>query len=122
MSFSFHDFAQQNQTAMHFAGFGEALVIVTSAGETINTTGIIRITEQAENSDSGIGVIVRAELVIPSTIDYGDEIGIRSTWTLTFRGQRFSIESLSPPVAGFIKLNALNLSRELTHTPSLNSR
>lgn len=120
--FNFHDMTATHQTEMHFANFGEAVSIVTSAGVTIETTGIIKVTEQAEASDSGIGVIVRAELVIQSTTDLGDEISIKSTWTLTFRGQRFSIESLSPPVAGFIKLNAMSLSRELTHTPSLNSR
>ncbi len=113
---------QLHQTDSHFAGFGEPLVITTSAGRTIETSAIIKVTEQAETSDSGIGVVVRAELAIPSTLDTGDDIGIHSTWTLSFRGQGFSIESLSPPVAGFIKLNAVNLSRELSHTPGLNAR
>lgn len=120
--FNFIDMVEQHQTGMHLDVFREDVLIQTSAGRTIEATGIIKVTEQAEQTDSGIGVIVRAELVIPSTLDCGDEIGIHSTWTLTFRGQRFSIETLSPPVAGFIKINALNLSRELSHSPTLNPR
>jgi len=120
--FNFLDMVQQHQTGMHFDVFREDVLIQTSAGRTIEATGIIKVTEQAEQTDSGIGVIVRAELVIPSTLDCGDDLGIKSTWTLEFRGQRFSIESLSPPVAGFIKINAQNLSRELTHSPTLNPR
>lgn len=120
--FNFHDITALHQTDMHFASFREDVVVYTSAGRTIETYAIIKVTESAETSDSGVGVVVRAELAIPSTLDTGDDIGIHSTWTLSFRGQRFSIESLSPPVAGFIKLNAVNLSRELTHTPGLSAR
>lgn len=120
--FNFIDMVQQHQTGMHLDVFREDVLIQTSAGRTIEATGIIKVTEQAEQTDNGIGVIVRAELIIPSTLDCGDDIGIHSTWTLTFRGQQFAIESLSPPVAGFIKINALNLSRELTHSPALNPR
>lgn len=130
VSFNFHEITKAHQTPMHFAGFGEPLTIVTSAGVSIESTAIVRVTEQTEASDSGTGVIVRAEMVIPDRIslhadpdDYsGDEIGIRSTWKLVFRGQNFGIESWSPPVAGFIKLNAIALSRELTHAPVLNAR
>lgn len=120
--FNFIDMVEKHQTGMHLDVFREDVLIQTSAGRTIEATGIIKVTEQAESTDSGIGVIVRAELVIPSTLDCGDDIGIKSAWTLTFRSQRFAIESLSPPVAGFIRLNAIALNRELTHTPSLNSR
>ena len=102
-----------HSTRMHFASFGEAVTLHTSAGGTLTTSGIIKVTEQAETGDNGIGVIVRAELVIPDKID-GEELLIQSPWTLEFRNQKFSIESLSPPVAGFIKLNAMAFIKELT--------
>ena len=127
MSFNFHDMVSQHQTRMHFASFGEQVTLQTSAGETIRTplgamietTAIIKVTEQAEATDNGVGVIVRAELIIPEKVSregtgIPEPLGIKSPWKLTFRGQTFAIESLSPPVAGFIKLNAMALNRELT--------
>ncbi|MCA9010354.1 MAG: hypothetical protein KDB01_11435 [Planctomycetaceae bacterium] len=134
MTSLFQRLAQRHQNTMHFATFGEDIEVLTSAGKRILTTAIIKITEQTETTDSGTGVIVRAEVAIPSFIDpsrlnnemYEDDpnqiMQIKSTWRLTFRGQTFAIESLSPPVAGFIKLNVIALSRELTHPPGLGQR
>jgi hypothetical protein len=122
MTFSFHDMVAEHQTETHFASFGEPLTIQTSAGETLGLSAIIKVTEQAEASDNSVGVIVRAELAIPATLANGDPTAIKSTWKLTFRGQLFGIEALSPPVAGFIKVNAIALNRELTHAPVLEAR
>lgn len=113
MTFCFHEMTAKHSTGMHFASFGEPVTLHTTAGETLTTSGIIKVTEQAETGDNGIGVIVRAELVIPDKID-DEELVIFSTWTLGFRNKKFAIESLSPPVGGFIKLNAMALSKELT--------
>lgn len=113
MTFSFHDMTAVHSTGMHFASFGETVTLHTSAGGMLTTSGIIKVTEQAESGDNGIGVIVRAELIIPDKID-DEELAIRSPWSLEFRNQKFSIESLSPPVGGFIKINAMALNRELT--------
>lgn len=126
--------AQQHQNSLHFSVFGEPVDVVTSDGKRTRTTGIIEVTEQLENSAKGTGVIVRARLAIPSFIDpsrmnndlYQDSpqevFQIRSTWRLEFRGQSFAIESMSPPVSGFIKLNVIALKRELSHSTGLDAR
>lgn len=119
MTFNFQQMTQTHSTGMHFASFGEDLTLYTSAGESISSSAIVKVTEQAESTDDGVGVIVRAELVIPDKVN-GEELIIRSPWTLEFRNQKFSIESLSPPVAGFIKVNALALNRE--HTSAVRGR
>lgn len=119
MTFNFQQMTAIHSTGMHFASFGEDVTLHTSAGESISSTAIVKVTEQAESTDNGVGVIVRAELVIPDKVN-GEELMIRSPWTLEFRNQKFSIESLSPPVAGFIKVNALALNRE--HTSAVRGR
>jgi len=114
MTFNFHQMTAQHSTGMHFASFGAPVTLHTSAGETLHTSAICKVSESEESTNNEVGVIVRAELVIPDTLN-GAELLVRSPWTLEFRNQKFSIESLSPPVAGFIKINAMALTREITN-------
>src|SRR5690606_30992364 len=115
MTFNFRNMTEQHQTVMHFANFGEPVTVYSSAGVAIQTTAIIQVTEEAEATEDGTGIIVRAKLAIRDTAErfpgsvVRDPMVIRSTWQLEFRGQRFGIEALSPPVAGIIKLNAIAL-------------